>query len=485
MTTLTREDVLQEIQKCNEEIVEAERVGQATSAQLRLCLQKQILNSLLPISQLPDETLLEIFTAYCSQESETYIIEPFCAVRLTHICSRWRAVAIACPTLWNVIDLTWPAWTIDVIPRSKEAPLTVAFRGTFLRREPTRCIIEHILSTRSHQIVSFRMKLFCVTTSWLDEIPTSSMTALKTLVIGGFHPIFARGLHNSIQHIQVHSNWGQLVEPLLLLFRPNLHTLDLSLPDTESGQLSWRDCIRALGAMHFLRRLFFKNVFNGGLDTREPIARITLPLLIELSIKADIAACTMFIDHIGTPSLTTATVTAKRCQLIQEIDFFCLTISKMARFNWISSTSNRLMTKRSDTFVELSVKLYLDLEDRHLLNVCLEGERSFVQQLDLNPLVSRLDFPNVDYITIESFDPSLLILSRLPTITTLCLTRASLPYIPSLLRPRREGDTLFQPFPNFNKLIINRPSELKEQLSAITTTFQERTLPSVFQILLL
>ncbi|KAI0080352.1 hypothetical protein K474DRAFT_312909 [Panus rudis PR-1116 ss-1] len=57
-------------------------------------------NSLLPINRLPSELLSEVLLLL-SEQSYT----PSEWVRVTHVCQRWRDVALGCPALWTSIDL--------------------------------------------------------------------------------------------------------------------------------------------------------------------------------------------------------------------------------------------------------------------------------------------------------------------------------------------------------------------------------------------
>ena len=74
------------------------------------------------ISRLPPELLSIIFNflacAHAPRDFE-------CWVRVTHVCSDWRRVALDYPNLWTRISLHSPSWALEMLARSKTASITV------------------------------------------------------------------------------------------------------------------------------------------------------------------------------------------------------------------------------------------------------------------------------------------------------------------------------------------------------------------------
>ncbi len=81
-------------------------------------------NSLVPISQLPDYLLTEIFVLVRDLETPSYFPSPAC-FRVSYVCRTWRNAAIECSLLWTNIILHPPELTAIMLHRARTAPLTV------------------------------------------------------------------------------------------------------------------------------------------------------------------------------------------------------------------------------------------------------------------------------------------------------------------------------------------------------------------------
>src|SRR5260221_11939574 len=81
-------------------------------------------NALAPISRLPPETLAKIFSLF--PFADVFEDVPYMEwIRVTHICHRWREVALSSPHLWNHINftkLTLAGFT-EILARAKILPL--------------------------------------------------------------------------------------------------------------------------------------------------------------------------------------------------------------------------------------------------------------------------------------------------------------------------------------------------------------------------
>jgi len=79
-------------------------------------------NPLAHISRLPPELLSIVFdfltSAHAPRDFERW-------VRVTHVCSHWRRVALHCRNLWTRISLHSPSWALEMLARSKTASITV------------------------------------------------------------------------------------------------------------------------------------------------------------------------------------------------------------------------------------------------------------------------------------------------------------------------------------------------------------------------
>ncbi|EPQ57323.1 hypothetical protein GLOTRDRAFT_137673 [Gloeophyllum trabeum ATCC 11539] len=86
-------------------------------------------NELAPVSKLPPEVLAHIFSI-CSI-LEPFVIQPPYGTplhswfKVTQVCKHWREVALNCAPLWHRIEFSAPKWTVEMLRRSKNAPIVV------------------------------------------------------------------------------------------------------------------------------------------------------------------------------------------------------------------------------------------------------------------------------------------------------------------------------------------------------------------------
>ncbi|KAI0044497.1 hypothetical protein FA95DRAFT_1496973, partial [Auriscalpium vulgare] len=91
-------------------------------------------NSNLPSSRLPPEIMSRVFTILVSIDPPTRTVRPV-KIRLgwlsiTHVCKRWRDIALHLPTLWA--DITFPfifdeRWAAAFSSRARDMPLTIQY----------------------------------------------------------------------------------------------------------------------------------------------------------------------------------------------------------------------------------------------------------------------------------------------------------------------------------------------------------------------
>ncbi|KAF9474922.1 hypothetical protein BDN70DRAFT_898576 [Pholiota conissans] len=91
-------------------------------------------NSLVPVSSLPPEILGEIFSIvqgrpdygdydrFGSRRTDEYLLH---WIAVTHVCRRWRHIAIDLATLWIDLPIDYPEWVEEMIRRSKGCGLIV------------------------------------------------------------------------------------------------------------------------------------------------------------------------------------------------------------------------------------------------------------------------------------------------------------------------------------------------------------------------
>ncbi|TFY58309.1 hypothetical protein EVG20_g8196 [Dentipellis fragilis] len=131
------------------------------------------INALSPLSRLPVEILVEIFRCFaavqkpgCSRLGFTHINGELVSVSrdinlgwilVTHVCRRWRNVAIDYAMLWTHISFALGSeWTMRMIERSGQAPLVIREFEAERRFHPD--VGEHLRPHLSH-VLAFELRL--------------------------------------------------------------------------------------------------------------------------------------------------------------------------------------------------------------------------------------------------------------------------------------------------------------------------------------
>ncbi|KDQ21093.1 hypothetical protein BOTBODRAFT_328302 [Botryobasidium botryosum FD-172 SS1] len=94
-------------------------------------------NAVVPVSQLPDEILINIFDIlrmpdYVGpRETWSYFHATLSVVRALSVCRRWRKIVVETPRLWERVEICDPAYAIAelYVERSRNIPLIVDIRG--------------------------------------------------------------------------------------------------------------------------------------------------------------------------------------------------------------------------------------------------------------------------------------------------------------------------------------------------------------------
>ncbi|KAK7051255.1 hypothetical protein VNI00_004755 [Paramarasmius palmivorus] len=87
---------------------------------------------MIPINRLPNELLSAIFMYQTGPFSPVLNLRVDGStqigwIALTHVCRHWRNVALDTPGLWTSPDFSHPALGLEMLKRSKEAPLTINY----------------------------------------------------------------------------------------------------------------------------------------------------------------------------------------------------------------------------------------------------------------------------------------------------------------------------------------------------------------------
>ncbi|KAF4572449.1 hypothetical protein AB1N83_012937 [Pleurotus pulmonarius] len=352
-------------------------------------------NTYSTIARLPPETLTAVFLSLKTAASQNE------AARVAWVCRQWRDVALASPRLWSFIDTARGEYALELLARSKSAPLRVTCLTTPSTERPepifeaimkevghiqklTICLplsdILHFLRLNGAASAPMLQFLQVIST---DEQPT---TPLPPDILLREMPSL---LHLGLSDIEIRSD----LPPF-----PHLTYLTISVP---SFPMTSSQLLHILRHSPKLERIVVYGVAaNGFLDAS--ISPIQLPnlsqidiLSYDLEVSAILAnaeyppsASVAFINqtlHAGEPDLTSL---AKICRHLHQ--------GKGAR----PSINNIELV--GDIFGGFRLTV-LDKNNVHLLSVRLEVERRYSPASSL-VLCMALGLETLSCLTLQSFE---------------------------------------------------------------------------------
>ncbi|KDQ65015.1 hypothetical protein JAAARDRAFT_28678 [Jaapia argillacea MUCL 33604] len=192
-------------------------------------------NSYAAIARLPNEILTDIFHILASQPIQ---ISPFDPVRsplwvvVSHVCHRWRVVALSSPTLWGHILTPFPEWVPEMLARSKQTPIVFEVDRRFPGVAALDAIRPHFARIRALKLVCPQRDL----TRFFQSLSHTSAPLLESL---------------SVESPQL----GESFENLFLLDAPRLRSISLT-----TCLVKWDSQIFRSGNLLHLALCFVPNV---------------------------------------------------------------------------------------------------------------------------------------------------------------------------------------------------------------------------------
>ncbi|KAI0923749.1 hypothetical protein AcW1_006628 [Taiwanofungus camphoratus] len=267
---------------------------------------KTRLNTLVPISVLPPEILVEIFIRYARAPKALFLRCNACAtyawVRVTQVCSHWRAVALDCPELWSrIVVIPRLQWTREMLARSKQAPLQVVADFSRYGMEKEQAL-ELVLKEYS------RIQDLCVTAprstlgdSWNPE---------SVLWLNGQMPNLRRLV---IHHDTFH--WDSIH------FCHKLRHLEIISHQNDNLRMS--DMLDALENLSLLESLILEDVIPSlpSDTTVIPVVSrpITLPNLLSIELLAATIDCANVLNHLDLPKLVSIVLNCSFRRGVQDL----------------------------------------------------------------------------------------------------------------------------------------------------------------------
>ncbi|KAI0299845.1 hypothetical protein BC826DRAFT_993688 [Russula brevipes] len=274
-------------------------------------------NALVPISHLPPEILAAIFL-FLSPSVWNRGINLLEWLSVTHVCHRWRDIALAHPRLWSHINFIslrlTPAGMAGMLARAKMTPLH------------WKAEIDH-WSTAKLEAFERQLKAHISHTSYLDI--TGDLTAspplgqlVSTAPILELLALSHRPLLDS--PIIMPDALVQDTAPRLTTIRlanydiswkspllKGLRSLEINKLSTEARP-KLQDWMDALNGMPHLQTLFLLSsspiAYFDVPPTYEPQSTVTLPSLTQFCISGIAADCSLALAHLVLPALTSLRV---------------------------------------------------------------------------------------------------------------------------------------------------------------------------------
>ena len=283
-------------------------------------------NALAPVSSLPTEVIIAIFSILRLRGTPHLGKRPGCHpslawLNVTHVCHQWREIALDLPLFWSHVDFTNLTLTgmAEILARAKKAPLHLEARLLDSHRKvhwfsAFEMELQTRLSAICHLTISARpSRLHRTLKRLVSPAPT-----LETLSLS--YPCEARsfipdtlfdGVTPSLSTLKLYHCDISWKSPLL----KGLKSLDIRGPSSDARPSIgvWLD---ALNEMPQLKRLVLHSASPSAFRFRFDVERtVTLPFLTHFNISDNTKECALALAHIVLPALTWLYITASSCSL--------------------------------------------------------------------------------------------------------------------------------------------------------------------------
>ncbi|TFK64576.1 hypothetical protein BDN72DRAFT_963107 [Pluteus cervinus] len=280
----------EERSEIDKEILQLER-------QLHLLRVKR--NSLIPISNLPTDVLVDIFTL-ATPKVEDKDLSPKRMAEISWVCGLWRKVALDHPILWTVISGSLsPMWKRAFIERSQPAGISIGVDRTYIVRDLMEILISELPRIRqldltngsahkSEPITNLPAPILQSVKLWGIELPEELFSGIAPCLMA-IELIACEGFHfRSVP-------FAQLTE--LKLVRPNL----------KPSIIEW---LTGLSSLPNLQHITLDDALDSSVpELASPLPHVDLPNLQFLTMngfRETTLLCSILLCQIsGHPNLVT------------------------------------------------------------------------------------------------------------------------------------------------------------------------------------
>ena len=271
--------------------------------------------ALVPISYLPPEILLEIFSFLSPSLDEKGGYLPL--IWVTHVCHQWREITLNYPNLWSYIDFAklTPAGITAILSRAKLSPLYFKARITRRNKALTDNFerqLESHLSHIRHLRISGRFQAVLdrlVSPAPALEILSLSdpsfpfVSSFSAVPDGLFH-----GTTPKLKCLELGSFDIDWKSPLL----KGLRTLQVRNPMSTPTLEEWLDTLIEIPQLETLILHSTTPIFSvDNWPISEPRRTLTLPYLTQFKIGGPVKDCALSLAHLVLPALISLNVAAQ------------------------------------------------------------------------------------------------------------------------------------------------------------------------------
>ncbi|KAI0045428.1 hypothetical protein FA95DRAFT_1561146 [Auriscalpium vulgare] len=259
-----------------------------------------------PISRLPSELLLSIFSYFVGQDhyepvqAVRHVPHSVSWVRFTHVCRRWRHVMLASPSLWrNIILPMPPKWADAMLARSKLLPVNIycsVFGNGAARSEEWLLPFNTLEKVKILDLSRFKgspadlAPLLSTPAPLLEIVEIEMLPQLSPAQLFADHAPRLREL--TIRDAPTFLWTSSFVRNLVHLDVNDIKNSPPSLPDFVAGlqQLSQIETLVLKGCLHSFSVL----------PSSAAPQVVQLPSLLKLEISGEVSQCVGFLRHLKT-----------------------------------------------------------------------------------------------------------------------------------------------------------------------------------------